>query len=123
MLPRPGVDSNPLFGQRAPLRLWYLARVTATLARCLGFDAAQRWAARLARGLFELDPPLRRQVEENILSSGIAPAAQAPQTARQFFEHTARFWVELLFISRHLRPSAIPQHVAWHQPQAWNELA
>ena len=47
-------------------RLRYLQLVTATLGRSLGFPAATHLARNLARGIFDLDTPIRRDIQRTV---------------------------------------------------------
>lgn len=124
----------------AQLRWLWLTRGSATLLRILGFELASRLAVHLARGVHDLDPPLRRQIAERIDSAGLTfegkcgvGLAQSPvrfaerkpldcPPTRDVFEHAARFWIESLFIPRHLRPPGLLQHIHWHDQTSWHAL-
>src|SRR4029079_1921724 len=105
-------------------RWWYLQKITATLVRSFGYPAAVPFATRLAAAGFELNPPLRRVIEQNIRCASVASGeAHVTALAQNVFQQAARFWAEVLSIPRRFSPNTIARHVAWNDAAAWDALS
>lgn len=79
-----------------------------SLLGAAGLDASLRIATALARGVFDLHTAGRRMAEQRLsLAFGDRlPDAQRDAIVHTMYEHVARFWIEMLFLPRRLRPGS-----------------
>jgi lauroyl/myristoyl acyltransferase len=109
-----------------PFRYLYLRRVVGTLFSVLGVDLADSLARRLARRVHDLNTPARRLAETRLALAASDPRStiRNPQsTAASVYEHTARFWVEAIFVRRLLRDSSWRRFVTVEGEQGLQALA
>ncbi len=111
-------------GPGSAWRYLYLRAVAGTLTDLLGVEAADRAARMLARGVFDLNPPIRASVEHHL---GVALAAAGASAdvagpARENFQHVARFWVELFYLRRRLSAANWRRFVDTPEPDRWRDL-
>ena len=108
---RAAIAARPARGAdlgRGGLRYLYLRRVVGTALGAMGFATSMRLGRRLARGVWELEGPARRQAEQRIAAAQEAlglPSGEPAELGRACFEHVAMFWIETLFARRRLRPT------------------
>jgi lauroyl/myristoyl acyltransferase len=110
---------------KLPWRIRYLCDGVGSLFKVMSIETATRFAQMLARGVFELNPPVRRAIETN-LDAALAPdltPEQRMQLAQQVFENIGSFWVELLHCRRRLSPRQWPEHVQVEDLSYWRTLA
>jgi lauroyl/myristoyl acyltransferase len=107
------------------LRYLYLRRVIGTAIRVMGIEAADRFARAVGRRFFALNSPGRRRAVERVRTwlDLSAREGQASDIVQSMYEHTGRFWVESLYVSRLLRQSSWREFVRVHQMERWDELA
>lgn len=86
------------------LRHIYLRRVVATVFGALGIERTQSITRRMARGVFLLNTPGRRQAEARMRAA--LPNGSVPAVITAMYDHIARFWVECLFARRLLHDSS-----------------
>lgn len=103
----------------------YLRDVVGTLAGVLGPDASRRIARSLARGVFDLSPPIRRTVESHLneVYGAELGADGCERLARRVFENVALFWAEVLCLRRRLSPGSWQHRVCIHDADTWHSLA
>ncbi len=108
----------------AALRLIYLRRIVATALGAAGIDRAMRWGSWIARNLFDLNPPARKRIEARLLAAygHTLSAAAQEQLARAVFDNIARFWVEVLFARRLLKPGSWTRFIRVADPGTWQCL-
>lgn len=131
------------------LRYLYLRRLVMPGLRCCGPRFASWLAARLARGVYQANPPARARAEARILAAqrlalesfsttgdrsdsddrSAAGATishtidAAADLARESFEHFGRFWAESLFLARRLTEARWRNHVRIDDEPEFRRLA
>jgi len=101
------------------VRHHYLRRVVAPAMRLLGPRISVAAARRLARGVFEMNPPGRPRAERRwreVIASrralpDVSPAVDAAELASRMYQHVGRFWAEALFIPSRLQSAGWRRHV------------
>jgi len=82
----------------------YLRWVIAPTLRALGMRATTRLAAAIARGVCRMNTPGGQLARRRIVAAVGARSIATDVTVEQMYEHIARFWVEVLFTRRLMRP-------------------
>lgn len=82
----------------------YLRRVIAPMLRAMGVRATTRLATAIARGVHRLNTPGGQLARRRIIAAASARSIAPDEMVEQMYEHIARFWVEVLFTRRLMRP-------------------
>lgn len=90
------------------MRMLYVRHVVTTATGALGPAISMAFARWLARGVFDLNSPVRQRAERNVdLAMGPELSRERrEEIVRSMYEHLAAFWVEALLARRKLRPSS-----------------
>lgn len=111
--------------RKLPWRVRYLCDAVGSLFKAMGIETATGFARLLARRVFELDPPVRHAIEDNLdmaLGPGLSPQ-QRINLSQRIFENVGSFWVELLHCRRRLSPGNWQSCVEIGDSHAWQALA
>jgi len=115
---------------REKIRLAYLRHVVIPMARIAGPRITSAIALRLARGIFDMNPPGRSRAERRIaaaIEQGILPSDTDAFTisnfARTSYEHYARFWAETILVAQKLGPATWRRHVRIRNEHILHTLA
>lgn len=87
------------------IRHAYLRWVIAPGLRALGLRATTRLATAIARGVCRMNTPGGQLARQRIVAAAGARSVASDKMIEQMYEHIARFWVEVLFTRRLMRPS------------------
>lgn len=82
----------------------YLRRVIAPMLRALGWRTTTRLATAIARGVHRLNTPGGQLARRRIVAAAGARSGAPDGVVERMYEHIARFWVEVLFTRRLMRP-------------------
>jgi lauroyl/myristoyl acyltransferase len=99
--------------------------VIGSAIRIMGIEAADRFARSTGRRVFALNGAGRRRAEHRVQSWLDSSGRDGPasEIVQSMYEHTGRFWVESLYVSRLLRQSSWREFVQAYEMQRWDELA
>lgn len=86
------------------MRHAYLRWVIAPMLRALGMRATTHLATAIARGVHRLNTPGGRLARQRIIAAAGDRSVAPDEMIDQMYEHIARFWVEVLFSRRLMRP-------------------
>lgn len=86
------------------IRHAYLRWVIAPGLRALGMRATFRLAAAIAHGVYRMNTPGGRRARQRMIAAAGVRRVAPDKMIEQMYEHIARFWVEVLFTRRLMRP-------------------
>lgn len=86
------------------MRHAYLRWVIAPTLRTLGMRATTSLATAIARGVYRLNTPGGQLARRRIVAAAGARNGDPAALVERMYEHIARFWVEVLFTRRLMRP-------------------
>ena len=118
-------DSRSIPMDLESLRFLYLRRVIGTALQAVGVEAADRFARMVGRGVYSLHGLGRVTAEARVRGwlGSTANEEAANGIIRSMYEHTARFWIESLYLSRLLRASSWRGFVQVHEAKRWETIA